>query len=400
MTVSTSRPAHPFRWFTRRVAVVAAALIACISLTAGSATATGSFSPTNLPRPTSRDIRLNQLQVIGSHNSYHIEPNDAEFGLISLVAGASAAGALQYTHPSLGEQFSHEHVRQIELDVYADPDGGRYATPLIRQFTGQPAEFDPTMKLPGTKVLHISDIDYRSNCVSFVACLKTVRTWSHWHPRHVPIAILVEFKDTLDVPIPGVPLVTPLPWTRDRMLDLEKEIRSVFPRRELITPDSLRRPGQTLERSVLRHGWHTLAASRGKVMFLMDNAGAYRDRYVEGNPSLQGRILFTNSTPGQQDAAFIERNDPVGSAADIQALVKQGYVVRTRADADTVQARSGDTTDRDAALADGAQWVSTDYPVPGIASRFGTDYFAALPNQGAARCNPVTAPPRCRVKSP
>jgi hypothetical protein len=400
MTEPPPRPVHPFRWFTRRIAVVGAALLAAISLTAGSVAATDSSSPINLSRPTSHGIRLNHLQVIGSHNSYHIEPNDAEFGLISLVAGAAAAGALQYTHPPLDEQFDDEHVRQIELDVYADPEGGRYATPLIRQFTGQPAEFDPDMKSPGTKVLHISDIDYHSNCVSFVACLKTVRTWSHRHPRHVPIAILVEFKDTLDVPIPGVPLVTPLPWTRDRMLDLEKEIRSVFPRRELITPDNVRRPGRTLEQSVLRHGWPTLAASRGKVMFLMDNAGAYRDRYIEGNPSLRGRILFTNSAPGQPDAAFVERNDPVGSAADIQALVKRGYVVRTRADVDTVQARSGDTTDRDAALAGGAQWVSTDYPVPGIASRFGTDYFAALPGLAAARCNPVTAPPPCRIPAP
>lgn len=389
MTERPSRPTPALRWFSRRVAVVGAALLTAISLTAGAAAANGGRTA----------IRLNQIQVIGSHNSYHIEPNDAEFGLISLVAGATAGG-LQYTHPSLGEQFGDEHVRQIELDVYADPDGGRYATPLIRQFTGQSPEYDPAMKLPGTKVLHISDIDYHSTCVTFVACLKTVRAWSHGHPRHVPIAILVEFKDTLDVPIPGVPLVPPLPWTRERMVGLEKEIRSVFPRRELITPDTVRRPGKTLEQSVLRYGWPTLAASRGKVMFLMDNAGAYRDSYIEGDPSLRGRILFTNSTPGQPDAAFVERNDPVGSAADIQALVKQGYVVRTRADADTVQARSGDTTDRDAALADGAQWVSTDYPVPGIASRFGTGYFAALPGLAAARCNPVTAPPGCRIPAP
>jgi hypothetical protein len=371
-----------------RVATIGAALIAALSLTAGSAAATG------------RDARLNQIQVIGSHNSYHIEPSQAEFDLISLVAGPAAAGALQYTHAPLAEQFSDQRVRQIELDVFADPDGGRYATPLIRQFTGQPPEFDADMKLPGTKVLHISDIDYRSTCVSFVACLKAVRTWSRWHPRHAPIAILVEFKDTLDVPIPGLPLVEPLPWTRDRMLALEREIRSVFARRDLITPDDIRRPGRTLEQSVLRHGWPRLSAARGKVMFMMDNSGLYRDRYIEGNPSLQRRILFTSSEPGQPDAAFVKRNDAVGSAADIRALVRQGYVVRTRADADTVQARTGDTTVRDAALASGAQWVSTDYPVPGLADRFGTDYFAAIPGRAAARCNPVNAPPRCRVLAP
>jgi hypothetical protein len=42
----------------------------------------------------------------------------------------------------------------------------------------------------------------------------------------------------------------------------------------------------------------------------------------------------------------------------------EGFLVRTRADADTRQARSGNTTQRDRALSSGAQFISTDYPVP------------------------------------
>ena len=45
------------------------------------------------------------------------------------------------------------------------------------------------------------------------------------------------------------------------------------------------------------------------------------------------------------------------------ALVRQGYLIRARTDADTKQARSNDTTLRDAMLASGAQLLSTDYPV-------------------------------------
>jgi len=58
-----------------------------------------------------------------------------------------------------------------------------------------------------------------------------------------------------------------------------------------------------------------------------------------------------------------------------------------------VQARSGDTTQRDAALESGAQWVSTDYPLPGT-SPF-SDYFASIPGGEPARCNPVNTGPRC-----
>ena len=71
-----------------------------------------------------------------------------------------------------------------------------------------------------------------------------------------------------------------------------------------------------------------------------------------------------------------------------------GYLVRTRADSDTVEARSGDTAPRDAAIASGAQYVSTDYPVENPA--FGTGYVVRIPNGMPARCNPVNAPATCR----
>ena len=69
-------------------------------------------------------------------------------------------------------------------------------------------------------------------------------------------------------------------------------------------------------------------------MFLMDNAGHYRTDYLAGHPNLGGRILFTNANPGDPDAAFVKRNDPLGpNVAVIQDLVRRGYLVRTRADA-------------------------------------------------------------------
>ena len=41
-----------------------------------------------------------------------------------------AARDLDYTHRSLREQLSRLGIRQLELDCYADPDGGRFARPL------------------------------------------------------------------------------------------------------------------------------------------------------------------------------------------------------------------------------------------------------------------------------
>jgi hypothetical protein len=128
-------------------------------------------------------------------------------------------------------------------------------------------------------------------------------------------------------------------------------------------------------------------------MFVLDDTGAKRDAYRAQVPDLADRSVFVDVPETDPDAAVMVVNDPVGSADRIRELVEAGFIVRTRADADTVQARTGDTTQRDAALASGAQYVSTDYVWPD--DRFGTGYVVDLPGDGAARCNPVTAPRRC-----
>ncbi|HLY36873.1 MAG TPA: Ca2+-dependent phosphoinositide-specific phospholipase C [Candidatus Binatia bacterium] len=189
----------------------------------------------------------------------------------------------------------------------------------------------------------------------------------------------------------GVNPVIPVPIGPAELDALDEEIWSVFPRRQVITPDDVRRGRATLEEAVLDLGWPRLGVARGKVLFLMDNASR-RDLCIAGHPSLTGRALFTNSNPGSPDGAFVEINDSHDSS--IPGTVAAGYLVRTRADADTVEARANDTSTRDAAIASGAQYVSTDYPEPD--PQVGTPYFVAIPDGMPARCNPVNAPAGCR----
>jgi hypothetical protein len=370
---------------SRGLSVVALALVLALS---------GSLAACD-PHPNPMDdlVHLNQIQVVGSHNSYHLLADQAERDLRRSVIG-DEENTLEYSHPALGVQFSDQRVRQIELDVFDDPDGGLYADPLIRRVTSG-APTPAVMREPGMKVLHVQDVDYHSNCLTLILCLRAVRTWSNRHSRHAPIAILLELKDT-PLDLGDFPFVVPLPFNEDALNRLDAEIRSVFSPDEMITPDDVRGSRSTLEEAVLKDGWPTLGASRGKVMFLMDNGDPYRSRYLSGHPSLRGRVIFTNSEPGQADAAFVKRNDAIGSEADIRALVEEGYVVRTRSDADTVEARTDDPTTRRAALRSGAQWVSTDYPFNSHSVVFTTPFHVRLPDvDGAARCNPVNAPAGC-----
>ena len=90
------------------------------------------------------------------------------------------AAALDYSHPPLSEQLDLG-LRALELDLFYDPDGGRYAKPLGQQLVRlagkTPALFDPAGKMaaPGFKVLHIQDIDFRSNCLTLSDALRELR---------------------------------------------------------------------------------------------------------------------------------------------------------------------------------------------------------------------------------
>jgi hypothetical protein len=339
-------------------------------------------------------LRLNQVQVLGSHNSYHLQ--DEPKLLAALKAFDKTLGeSIEYTHPPLPEQFSREGVRQIELDVFADPQGGRYADRHVLVALQKPiASGIAALDKPGFKVLHVQDVDFNSNCLTFVDCLTAVRKWSRAHPRHLPIAIIIEAKDDPVVDPLKMGFVQPPPLTAADFDALDGEIRSVFQPAEMITPDDVRGTHATLEEAVLSgSGWPTLASARGKVFFLLDQ-GDQRELYIKGHPSLRGRLIFTDAKPGQPDAAFVKMNDPNGaSLARIQELVRKGYLVRTRSDADTVEGRSNDTTTRDNAIESGAQYVSTDYPAPDK-SPF-SPYVVTLPGNRAWRCNPVNTGPAC-----
>jgi calcium-dependent phosphoinositide phospholipase C len=334
------------------------------------------------------NLHLNDILVVGTHNSYKqaIDPK-----IMALIAGKSQqlAQSLDYSHIPLDRQLD-DGARALELDVVHDPKGGLFADPLGPKLTGValPAGYAEAMSMPGFKVLHAQDFDYRAVCLTFVECLKVIKTWSDAHPNHVPILITLNAKD--DSPIPQG--TQALKFDTAAFDALDAEIASVFPATALITPDQVRGTAATLREAVLEHGWPTLGQSRGKVLFALDEDEPKISLYRGGRKTLEGRMMFINAPEDAPDAAYLTLNEALTGTAQITKDVKAGFLVRTRADADTVEARKNDTARRDAALASGAQYVSTDYMEPD--TRFGV-YQARLPNGVIAVCNPQRAPERC-----
>ncbi len=339
------------------------------------------------------DVRLNQVQVIGTHNSYHIAPTAAILDLLKV--GGDRVKGLDYTHKPLAEQFQDLGIRQVELDLFADPDGGLYASPAMRKTVktlgkdpGPDPNVDGVLDRPGMKVLHVQDIDFLSTAPTFVAALKQIKDWSIKHSKHVPIFVLVELKDDA---VLGTS-TKPVEFDASLLDAVEAEALSVFDRSDLFTPDDLRGDSPSLPHAIAAKGWPRLDALRGKVILGLDNEGALRDLYVQGHEALKGRLMFaTMDGPDHAAAAWFKINDPLRDFDRIQDLVRKGFLIRTRADADTREARANDGTRRDKALASGAQFVSTDYPEPRLEF---SGYQVKLPGKAVARPNPVSLPGR------
>jgi hypothetical protein len=311
------------------------------------------------------NLKLNQIQMIGSHNSYKkaIEP-----GLWKLIFKKDSllAYSLQYEHLPLDSQLNLG-LRGLELDIYYDPTGGIYKNPLglkFLQMMGIKSElYDKDNKLsqPGFKVFHIQDLDFRSDNLLFVDCLRTIKKWSDANKGHTPIIITMNAKDS-KIDLAGT--VVPLPFTKSALDGIDLEIHSVFSNSDLITPDYVRGKYSTLEDAILKKGWPMIDSVRGRVLFILDETDQKLNDYLNADKSLNGKVLFVNAEEGSPSAAFRIINDPIKNENYIKSLVNKGYLIRTRADEETIEARSNNYKKFEAAIRSGAQIISTDYYLP------------------------------------
>ena len=367
-------------------------------------------------------LKVNAIQVLGTHNSYAKPVETAVLNYVDpilekLMAGYAASlkaeekakyeeyhpynlkmsEALAYNHPNFEEQLN-AGMRSLEIDVYHDPTGNHFNQPAayaLLQKKGKTnlAPYDTTdLSKPGFKVMHIADLDFRTHYTTFQSALQALKTWSVAHPKHIPIFIMIESKDR-GIPIfPNAAKV--LPFDEQAYDALDKMIFDVLGKENIITPDVVRGKYPTLEAGILANNWPLLSESLGKFVFMLlpTAAGLGNDNdYIKNRPSLEGRAMFVQSNPGQSFAGFLLLDNALMRKTEIQDYVKKGYLVRTRADIDTYEAKVNDLSRAKAAFESGAQVVSTDFFRKGNA--YGTDYVVKLPSNGVARISPVQNQP-------
>ncbi len=287
-------------------------------------------------------LRVQHLQVKGTHNSYHQAPDH------------DAVAEWNYSHAPLREQLSCEGVRQFELDIHQRSSGG----------------FD---------VFHVPVLDEGTSCATLRQCLGDLRSWSDASPGHHPIFVMIEPKNGYRED-----------EVEDYLAELEAAIDDSWPDR-LLTPDLVQGHHPDLATALAADGWPTLGEVRGHLLLWLLDRGGFSEAYTRGGTDLGGRLMFPLSEPGDPFAAVMMRDGPEGNVEAIQALVQANYLVRTRSDSGGVESESDGEARRDAALESGATMISTDYPAPVE----GSDYWLRLPEGTPSRCNPMTAPQEC-----
>lgn len=303
----------------------------------------GDSGPELKDYPLDHLLRVNHSQAKGTHNSYHLDP-----GL--------GVAPWAYSHAPLDKQLSSQGVRQLELDIYWDS--------VAKDF----------------RVFHVPIVDNKSTCDLLSDCLGLVRRWSEGNPQHLPLMIMIEPKDDVD----------PYPFANP-YFRLEEKIKAALGRTRVLTPDDLKGSHASPLEAVTKDGWPSLGKARGKVILALLAGEKERAHYTANDKHLNGRLMFAMGAEGKSFGVVVSYNNPIKDGDKIKSAVKRGLLVRTRADSESVEPAKGDTSKRQAALASGAHYVSTDYPVKG--SKF--DYQVQIPGGTPARCNPINAPGQC-----
>ena len=316
----------------------------------------------------SDSIKLNDLRVLVSHNSYKKIPDPRVLSFLEKhkerLGEANDPKQIEYEHAKLVEQLDTYGIRGFEFDVNYDPKGGRYYKRRINGFVkGMKKRSDiAELKEPGFKIIHITDVDYETNYLTFKSALKELNFWSNAHPDHIPIFVNIEAKgDGIGDYSKLAKLIgfkTALQFDSTAFSLLDQEIYDFMDSSRIFTPSDLRGAYGTIKERLDAEGWPALNECLGKIFFIME--GNHKEMYIEYLDRGEGRPMFVYGAPKGSSTAFVVRNQPIGNVDKIKTLAKI-YMVRTRSDAGTLEARAGDYSRWIEAFQSQAQIISTDF---------------------------------------
>lgn len=321
-------------------------------------------------------LRLNEVQYVGTHNSYKLHPD--ALMVQALVAADQAQAKPSAGEPTRAHALSYGHLpletqlelgmRLFELDLQLSGSGPplnlqeHYAEQYGAKEPPDGGVLPSRFERDEVLVYHTSD-DFRSSCYRFADCLLVFRNWSRANPQHLPVVIYLEAKYETQCRsfqagkcLNGQQLEQP--FDRQAWDRIERHVRSMIGEERVLRPGELLLPGMNLRQAITAQGWPKISALRGKFLFVI---AAADDRAKDTYREIENPLFFTFRPADHPDAGFVIEFDPF--SPKIEEIIEAGFIASTYADYRLKEARDNDTRKRNRLFSVGAQMISTDFPI-------------------------------------
>lgn len=288
----------------------------------------------NLEKAFTEGVKLNEMAVMGTHNSYQLRGTLPKQGLmktLQIISFGAVENKAVFEMDTFTEQLE-QGIRNLEIDIETVDDEGDVS--FI--------------------VTHKAIIDNVSSAYNLAKGLEEIAMWSDNNPGHLPVYLLIEPKD-------DVPSINNMKnFSLEYALELDKVLRQVLGDR-LFTPQQVMGDYESFEEMRKADGWPTLKQSAGKIIVLLHTCDVTQE-YIDTDTSIKTQAMFPMLLFGDIDkpyASFILDNDPVIASENNKKTVDENnLMVRTRAD------DYPDFSDERYKSADncGSHIITTDYP--------------------------------------
>ena len=254
------------------------------------------------------DVRINEIAVLGTHNSYQTlatAPKRTLEKVRSILSSGEKGGNRNFEMDTLTQQLENG-VRNLEIDIETVDDGENIS--FI--------------------VTHNPITDNVSSAYDFSKGLEEIALWSDNNPNHLPVYLLIEPKGDVDN------INNMKNFSLEYALELDNIFRKVLGDR-LLTPETVKSDFNTLEEMRMADSWPTLKEAAGKIIVLLHPC-AVTEEYINTDTSLSSQAMFPMLRFEDIDkpyASFILDNEPETATENNKITVTQKkLMVRTRAD--------------------------------------------------------------------
>ena len=279
-------------------------------------------------------VRINEIAVIGTHNSYQMLPTPQRRlheKILKVLYNGKKGTKYKFEMDSYTEQLEHG-IRNLEIDIEAVDKNGEISF----------------------VVSHEPIKDNTSSAYDFAEGLREIAMWSDHNPNHLPVYLLIEPKG-------NVPSVCHMQnFSIEYAKELDKITREVLGEK-LLTPVQIMGNYKTLGEMRMADDWPTLEEAAGKIIVLLHPCDV-TEEYINLDTTLSSQAMFPMLRTQDVDrdcASFILDNEPQEAKENNKKTVdEKNLMVRTRAD--SYQKFS----DERYAFANecGSHIITTDYP--------------------------------------